>query len=777
LIEGENARSIFNFEQYINKFEDTPKITSFEDPISNSDHDIVVYAQTDADVSRDIDNRDAKRLKGATPTTSPTPGCNPEEYLQYRDPSAIDIEASLTMAYTGNAGFTNLFVNAADYMFNIVASRGVSNIASATATPALMYNPTRLDVPIDVMSGVCDALDQCNSTKDWRNLQSTNETVIYGHVHDATSTVRYVGYTSNYTQRQEYHLEQRGEDYFRGHTSVRLVSYDNIPAREERLLSDRLIQLWRDFLQLDGLPETLRLMYRMLLRSWHRGGPKKQQSAQLIEIGTQRHYNISPIMAEAFMYDQQKETTLKNYANEAGDTLVEIINRYWGQNVFIHRLLPYGISTWKTGQQDDRLSSAIVAVEYMLGNDNWRDTFPWAIYPNATTEEEIFTPPNSTEHLGIAVSNFWNFLLPYAQNSLQHSFGLVDTQDFAFDSLIDPQMILCELGFQHVITLLGGEIIVFRKDNSFVLLHGHPANVCDSRREFLFTSSQRRAVAIDALRIVRQRAVGDNAPRRFGAILGSLFREIFVAGHHGSHRFAAAVCRDNMYDGDAIDAFGGPSSAGLTPANVNYPTSRYAREHPAIQEHIFWTMQRFTDTISQLGVRDAVQLMHLHWEARGTDVNDQRALWREVLNWFRGNNDLQLRVRAAARELPSGGDVAPQRASYDVNDALRTAINEYNNQEGNLLANFRVFFVKKGETFAESEHAGLKAFNLFTETNKKSKIASKLSRIAKHSSVKDLIKGFKHVPPLAANEFIAGTEHSDIGIPDSLTMYKLVLLE
>jgi predicted GIY-YIG superfamily endonuclease len=765
LIEGENLASIKNFEHYINTFEDTPKIPSFEDPIGNSDHDTVVYAQTDSDVSSDSYNRDAKRLKGATPTTSPTPGCNPEEYLRQRDPSAIEIEVSPTTAYTGHAGFSNLFVNAADDMFNIVACRGVSNIASATATPALMYNPTSLDVPINVMSGVCDANNQCNSKTDWRNLQSTNYTVIYAHVHDATNTVRYVGYTSNYTQRQESHLEQRGAGYFRDHTSVRLVSYETIPARENKQMSDRLIQLWRDFLRLDDLPQTLRLMYRMLLRSWHRGGPKKQQSAQLIEIGAQRHYNISPIMAEAFMYDQQKETTLKNYANEAGDTLVEIIDRYWGQNVFIHSLLPYGIQTWKTGQQDDRLSSAIVATVYMLGNNNWRDTFPYAIYPNATTEEQIFTPPNSTEHLGIAISNFWNFLRPYAQNSLRHSFGLVDTQDFAFESLVEPQMILCELGFEHVITLLGGEIIVFRKDNAFVLLHGHPANVCDSRREFPFTRSQRRAVAIDALRIARQRAVGDNAPRRFGAILGSLFREIFVAGHHGSRKFAAALCRDNMYEGDAIDAFGG----GLTPADVNHPTSKSARDNPVIQDRTIWTMQRVTDTISQIGVTDAVQLMHLHWQARGVEISDQQIAWRNVLNWFQGNNALRLQIRAAARELPSGGDEPRQRASMDVNDALRTAITEYNNQEGKLLANFRVFFVKKGKTFAASEHAGLKVFNLSTESSKNRKISAMLKDISKHSSVKDLIKGFESVNMKDAKNFIG---HK---VPPGLTMYKLVL--
>jgi hypothetical protein len=95
-----------------------------------------------------------------------------------------------------------------------------------------------------------------------------------------------------------------------------------------------------------------------------------------------------------------------------------------------------------------------------------------------------------------------------------------------------------------------------------------------------------------------------------------------------------------------------------------------------------------------------------------------------------------------------------QGASMDVNDALRTAITEFNQGEKSL-EEFRVFFVKKNKTFAEPEHAGLKVFNLFTETNKKSALAAKLNQIAKHSSVKNLIKGFQNVNLKDAENFIS----------------------
>jgi hypothetical protein len=88
---------------------------------------------------------------------------------------------------------------------------------------------------------------------------------------------------------------------------------------------------------------------------------------------------------------------------------------------------------------------------------------------------------------------------------------------------------------------------------------------------------------------------------------------------------------------------------------------------------------------------------------------------------------------------------AGQQASMVGNDALRTAITEYNQGEKSL-ADFRVFLVKKNKTFAASEHAGFKVFNLFTESNKKVGLASKLQSIARHQILKNLqILGFQSV--------------------------------
>eukprot|EP00984_Skeletonema_dohrnii_P039044 scaffold42974_cov172-Skeletonema_dohrnii-CCMP3373.AAC.1 len=421
-------------------------------------------------------------------------------------------------------------------------------------------------------------------------------------------------------------------------------------------------------------------------------------------------------MAEAFMFDEVKERKLTNYAEVTGEALVGIIDNTWGKEISIASDQPFGLSTWPTGAKAGTLTSCIVVREYMLGNDNWKNTFPHPIHPNAETEAKIFTAPSSPEHIALGESNFRESLRPYAQNSKKYSITLADAQDWIWNSLVGPQMVLCELGFEHVDTLLGGEIIAFRKDNALVFLHGHLSLVCESREEIAIAKRQRRAVSVDALRIARQRAVGDNSPKRFDAIVGSIYAEISDVGWHGSRRFGAAICRDTMSSKDAIAAFGGPTRTGLTPANdINYPTSNLAR-YGADSEQ--WTMQRFTDDISQRGIESAVRSYHSYMEANNWNMHTQRARWREVIEWYRGHSALKEQVKDAARTLPSGGDIAPQRASMDVNGQLRSAIVEYNRQ-GKPLANYRVFFVKKNKTFAAQDFAGLNVYNVFTATNSK----------------------------------------------------------
>ena len=106
----------------------------------------------------------------------------------------------------------------------------------------------------------------------------------------------------------------------------------------------------------------------------------------------------------------------------------------------------------------------------------------------------------------------------------------------------------------------------------------------------------------------------------------------------------------------------------------------------------------------------------------------------------------------------------------DVNDALRTAITEFN-QGGQSLDDFRVFFVKKGMTFDAQTHAGYKVFNLYTETNQNRGISAIVSGILQHQSTNNLQVKFQSVKIADAKNIISGE------LPNSLTMYKLVLLE
>jgi len=758
ILDGLDPFSIGSFNYALEKWPETfsmpPKLESFEDPIRNTDTNVIVNVLSD--VSNVVDHP-AKRQKIATPTVSPTSVCQSKTYLSHRDPSVLDIVNSIPMAYSRNTAYTELYQDAADDMRAIVANH----------SPPYMYNPESDAVSIGVMRSVCNDLNQCNNPSDWRNLKTTEHTVIYAHVDNASNEVRYVGYTSNYKERHEFHLAKKEPLYFLDHTSVRLVSYDNIPSSVDGPLSDRLIRLWTDITQLANLPPNLTRLYTKVLDSWYRGGPKKQYSAQTLEIGEQRHYDIPTIMAEAFMFDEVKETRLTGYATQTGEALVAVIDNAWGKEISIAPEEPFGISTWPTGAKAGTLSSCIEATEYMLGNDNWKNTFPHPIFPNAETEAKIFTAPSSPEHIALGQSNFRESLRPYAQNSKKYSITLADAQAWIWKSLVRPQMVLCELGFEHVDTLLGGEIIAFRKDNALVFLHGHLSIVCDSREEIAIVDRQRRAVSVDALRIARQRAVGDNSPKRFDAIVGSIYAEISDVGWHGSRRFGAAICRDTMSSKDAIAAFGGPTQTGLTPANdINYPTSNSARYRADGEQ---WTMQRFTDEISQRGIEAAVRSYHSYMEANNLRLGHQRRRWREVIEWYRGHSALKEQVKDAARTLPSGGDIAPQRASMDVNHQLRSAIVEYNRQ-GKPLADYRVFFVKKGKTFAAQDFAGLNVYNIFTATNSKNTMSVILRKIANSKDVNTLISGFKAVTRSEGSAFLGGLE-----IPKSLAMYKLQL--
>ena len=672
---------------------------------------------------------DAKRQKIEAPTSSPTTQCNRDDYQQRRDRNAVDIRLSQTRAYAHSPDFMNLVME---------ASRDMQNIVNATNNDgrlSLLYNPTSATVPVDVMADV--VADNWN----WVNLETTSMTVIYAFVNNDSNEVAYVGYSHNMRQRMEYHQVNRPLDFFNEHTFVRLISYDNIPLEVDTALGSRLIEFWEEVVALPNLPPSMNRFYTNLLGQWHRGGIKKQQLAQLLEISQQDVHGIaSP--KEGFMFDAAKETHLIQLADQTGDALIAYINQFWGENVNILSDSVSAIATWKTGGREGALSSCIVATEYALGNTNWEDTIPFARFQDAATREKIFDHDYTEAEMAGGLLKFQDFLNRNGADSESPRLLLVDTQDFMFDDLIEPQMQMCEMGYKFVESFLGGEIILFRKDKVLALLHGHPANACDSRENFPILDRQRRALTMDTMRMTRQRAVGDTSPRRYDSLRGSIFAEISDRGLHGSKLFGAAICRDTMTKPDGVDAielFGG----GLTPPNnIHYPTSRAARRAEPIDSDEHWNMQRFTDQISQTGVNDAVLLLHARLERQDTGTVQRK--WRQVIDWYQGNSVLQAQVRTVVRSLPGGGDVPPHRASMDGNTALENAITQHHSEHGTSRT-FYFWIVKsfnRDEPYTGGDSfAGAQVFNLFTATNTGLSVPRLFWSIARRNALKTLGNG------------------------------------
>ncbi len=739
----------------------------------------------------------SKKLRSGneSPTCSPTKRCNERDYQPHRDPSAIDIQLSPTRAYASIRAYRQLYQRAALDMRAIVAN----------TQPSLMYNPNNDVVDINDMAEVMSDCDvptteptlppsadptlEDDSTSSgggidrysWKNLESTTERVIYGRVNADTLDLQYVGYSSDYGQRLEYYKRDYDDRFFQENEFVRLLSYDTIPHEIDSELSDRLIQFWNDMLAIRGLPPTLRFMYENLLEQWHRGGPKVQYSAMLIETGTQLHYGLDSA-SEFMMYDENKETSLRRLAYQTAQMMNAEIDNVWGVDGFVGPHEPFCVNTWGTGAQDDRFTSCEVVVRYVMGNLNRANTHP-AIFPNARTEAGIFAQPETDDELELALYNFRRHIQPYAWNSHMRSFVVVDAQHYLFKSLIPPQMELCRMGYEKRKTFLGGEIILFRKGQSLVWLIGHPALVCDSQDDVLVEKRQRRAVAMDALRLARQRAINERPQNEYAAIRGSIIAEISDRGWHGSLRFGAALCRDTMTDTfgvDALSTFGGPTHTGMTPDNIHYPTSRAARDrevNPKI------SMQRFTDELSQGGIESTVDWLDEYMQNNNWPNHSIYRKWRSVISWYQCHEDLQGQLTAVIRALPSGGDQAPLGISIARNDELRAAIRAYFDQHRSIES-FRFFLVKNGESFNGADFRGVGVYDLNTPTNARTKLPQIIHSFMKYGgSLKDIAKAARmlgtgrSVSNVLENEYFQtlqrlGINHIDV--PDSIALYKLV---
>ena len=259
--------------------------------------------------------------------------------------------------------------------------------------------------------------------------------------------------------------------------------------------------------------------------------------------------------------------------------------------MLFHYALSLSFSTWRAGCAADKLSSAIVAAEYIIGpTGTWFNTIDDALFPNAKTDEEMFAKNFTVAQYDEADKVFCKGLQQPSTCNDEPEIIYGDTQGYMYGDLVEPQKVAHRLGFRHSKTLLGGEIIMYQHQlcNTLLIFHGHLAVAGDSQPSTSVINSQARGTSIDALKQSRMYATGEAANATDGfddsAIFGTQVIEVFEHGLHNANKAkkgAVVPYKDVLTPStvSAVDSFG----AWKTPSYADggsflNPSSDYARE-------------------------------------------------------------------------------------------------------------------------------------------------------------------------------------------------------
>ena len=187
--------------------------------------------------------------------------------------------------------------------------------------------------------------------------------------------------------------------------------------------------------------------------------------------------------------------------------------------------------------------------------------------------------------------------------------------------------------------------------------------------------------------------------------------------------------------------------------------------------------------LSQRGIQDTVDWLDEYMQNNNWRSDHKYEKWRRVISWYRCHQDLLGQLTAVIRALPSGGDQAPLRISIARNEELRAAIRAYFNQHTSI-ENFRVFIVKKGESFNGADFHGVGVYDLNTSTNTKTPMSQILQNFVKNGgALKDIAKTvsrlgtWKGSTQLQQNEYFQTLQSFGIDpmdVPDSIALYKFV---
>ena len=219
-------------------------------------------------------------------------------------------------------------------------------------------------------------------------------------------------------------------------------------------------------------------------------------------------------------------------------------------------------------------------IQGIVGEGNYENIIKRALHPNARTAKQRFSTKFPIKWYIDALASFGLQLehLYWSRTEDVITHVLVDVQDFMFGNLFEPQRLITDIGFVYRGEVLGGEVIVYRKENVVLYLHGMPSIASDPRAIISIKTKQVRAITLDAIKGSINLLTGEIEKiedMSFDNVVGSLIWELMVNGCHGDARFASAVQRDIlMPDGiSAIDAFRG----GMTRPSFAYPCTAKAR--------------------------------------------------------------------------------------------------------------------------------------------------------------------------------------------------------
>ncbi len=220
----------------------------------------------------------------------------------------------------------------------------------------------------------------------------------------------------------------------------------------------------------------------------------------------------------------------------------------------------YYMSTWPPAEEPGKLYTFHVSMLY-LGIKHWRNAITHSVHKwfKGISIEKKYSKDYSMEDKDCADETVCKYIR-FGSNYNDFAVLFLDTQAWLYLSLVEVQRILIRFGFIPAVTLLGGEVILYKKGQVIFPLVGHPSVAGDARDadkpRIPLDKAQRRGVALTALKNWIEYLNRDSEPPitvngippEFDdqALWSTTVGEQLINGLHGPNLFRALVHRDAL---------------------------------------------------------------------------------------------------------------------------------------------------------------------------------------------------------------------------------------